>query len=248
MDLNASYARIFIGVRLAQNMLVFILASLYWRRLGLGRLHALMGLAVLGWGMTYSGYGSHLAFDTYFDVIFYLIGGLLILNDRAVWIIPLSALAAFNRETGILIPSMLFVTANELRATFSMDRRKLIIGGIGLLLFLGTTVGIRAYFGGRPFMETYQPGWSLLLHNLKNRYTYFSGFATVTLFPFIALLGWKKWPSILRRLFLLMVPIWLIIHSFSSVMAEVRLFLVPYVLILLPAAILIIQNERLCKK
>jgi hypothetical protein len=200
-------------------------------------------MVVLAWGFTYSGYASNLAFDTYFDVLFYLMAVILILEKRSILILPLSILAALNRETGILIPALLTATVFERPLKIMMRKKAFLIGTASLLLFAATLAGIRIYFGPRSFLEEYVPGLSLLVYNATNLYSYFSIFATFSILPLIALVRFKGWPRILKRYFWLILPLWVVVHIFTSVIAEARLFLVPYVVVLLPAAMLVLQDE-----
>jgi len=237
-----SYGRIFFGLRLFQNFLIFLFFSRYISELKIKRGVILLGLAILAWGFTYSGYGSGLAFDTYFDLIFYLLAGLAILNRRPLQILPISILAALNRETGILIPFLLLVSNFQFPLKQFIKKREFYIGVISLLLFVVILSTIRIAYGPRPFLREYPPGFSLLMFNLTHFYSYFSAIATYSIIPLVALVQFKKWPSILRHFFWVMVPVWILVHAFTSIVAEARLFLVPYVLILLPAALIVSQN------
>jgi len=51
------------------------------------------------------------------------------------------------------------------------------------------------------------------------------------------LLAYRGWPPLLRHYFLAMIPLWLIIHAFLSVVGETRLFLVPQTIVLIPCAL-----------
>ena len=97
----------FVLFRFLQNLLIFCLAALYYRKLGLNHYLTLLGMSILAWGMTHALYDSDLSFNLYTDIAFYLIAGILILKRKYVWTIPLVVLAAFNRETSGLIPFML---------------------------------------------------------------------------------------------------------------------------------------------
>src|SRR5262249_40146241 len=97
----------FILFRIFQNTLIFLLAAFYYQKLGLNTYVMLIGLSLLAWGMTHALYDSDLQFNTYSDIIFYLAAGLIILLDRYAWLIPITGLAALNRETSGLIPFML---------------------------------------------------------------------------------------------------------------------------------------------
>ncbi len=242
----APHALVFVAFRVLQNMAIFTLCGLYWRRLGVSRNAIIIGLMCLAWGMTYAGYRSHLAFDTYSDVVFYLIGGLLVLSRRDFWLVPLTALAALNRETSALLPFLLPAARLEVRSRLHLDRKTTVIWIAGLLIFCIIYVGLRLTLGPRAIMTPYDRtiGLDLLFYNAANLYTYFSLFATFAFFPLLAMVRWKQWPHVLRRFFWVVMPIWVAVHIFASVVAEARLFLVPYVLILLPAALISLGGEE----
>jgi hypothetical protein len=246
LGLEISYLRTFFGLRLFQNLLIFYLFARYLTRLRVNRKLTLIGLALLAWGFTYSGYASQLAFDTYFDILFYLIAVLLVLEYKYIWLIPLSIIAAFNRETGIFIPALLLIYQYKSNLREFIKQREFRISAIGLLLFITIFVTLRMWYGPRDYLKDLSPGISLLKNNITDFYSYFSIFATYTIIPVLALIHYKNWPEMLQRFFWIMVPIWIAVHLFTSVIAEARLFLVPYILILLPAALMTSQfyNSR----
>jgi hypothetical protein len=237
---------VFVVTRLLQNTLMFMAAIGYWRRLGIPRGLVLIGLAVFAWGITYAGYGSHLAFDTYFDVLFYLLAGYAILAHRPIWIIPLTAIAALNRETSALIPALLASTALSQGRPFSIDRRTLTVAAVAGAVFVAAFVAVRLALGPRDPLVAYghRPGLDMLLFNLTNRQTYFSLVATLSYIPLLALLLYREWPTVLRRFFWALVPLWIIVHAFMAVAAEARLFLVPQALIFIPACLLTADEIR----
>jgi hypothetical protein len=67
--------------------------------------------------------------------------------------------------------------------------------------------------------------------------TWVNLFATVSILPGLALFSFHRWPRILQYFFWMLVPAWLIIHILASLLAETRLILVPYALIIVPGAI-----------
>ncbi len=240
-----SYGRIFFAVRMLQNFMVFTVAAVYFRRLSISRLLTALALVVLAWGLTYSGFRSNLAFDTYFDLLFFLLAALGLLHRKPGWIIPISIAAAFNRETGILIPLMVIATNVQLRPRVTIDRSHLAIGILGFGLFSTILIAVRIMLGPRPFLHITVPGWDLLVQNLSSFFSYYYIFAAFSIIPVIAMIRWKWWPQFLRRLFWLVVPIWFVVHSFTSVIAEARVFLVPYVLVLLPVVFIRQPPDRL---
>jgi hypothetical protein len=229
----------FLIVRLFQNFLVFVLAALYFGRLGLNRYATFVGLALLTWGMLHSIPDTDLSFNTYTDLIFYLLAGLCILDKRYVWIVPLTVLAALNRETGGLIPVMLLAATVRLRPKFTAERRAALIAGSALVLFALIYVGLRVIYGPRPLFISYNspPGLPLLLFNIGQPITWMKLFATFGILPLLALVAFRRWPNTLRAFFWALIPLWLVIHLFMSVLAETRLLLVPHTLVIIPGVL-----------
>jgi hypothetical protein len=238
--------RSFAAVRVLQNLLIFITAGVYYRWLGLKRLHTLTALAFLAWGISYSGYGSGLAFSTYFDVLFYLFAAMIILSGRYFWLIPVMVLAAINQETSGLIPFMLAAAALKPPSGQKLNRKALTIAGICLLIYFLEYGLLRLIFGMRELSTPYgeELGFNLVIYNLTSAKTYSFVFATLSIAPLVALFYWKRWPDILKRFFWAIVPVWLGVHLFLGVLAEARLLLVPQVVVFLPAALLAVQKER----
>ena len=234
----------FIAFRFIQNVLIFWLAYLYYRKLNLSPAHALIGMAILAWGITYANYDSDLQFNTYFDMLFYLLAAWLILAKRPWWMIPLMVLAALNRETSGLIPFL----ALALLLPWSADanNRKIILPAVAsLVIFAVIFAGLRLLYPNQPISVPHgqHMGLELLRYNLFRTLTWTQLFATVSIVPALALLAYKKWPAALRVFFWVMVPIWMLIHPFTSVMAETRVFLVPQVLIFIPGALFLLNDS-----
>jgi hypothetical protein len=55
--------------------------------------------------------------------------------------------------------------------------------------------------------------------------------------PILAVLGYPFAPRELRRFAWAILPLWIVIHAYYSVMAETRLFLVPLTVVLIPLAL-----------
>lgn len=232
-------ATAFIACRVSLDTLILLLAYAYYRRLGLTLPAALLGMALLAWGMSYSHFDSDLQFSTFFDILFYLLAGLLILQQRFLWIIPLTALAALNRETSGLIPFLLLVVA-----LFALPRpsrrRTLLIFAAAFGLYLAIFTGLRLAYGAQtpilPYGHT--AGLDLLGYNLLRPVTWSRLVATFSIIPLVALIGWSRWSQPLRLFFWALVPVWLGVHALAAVLAETRLLLVPQALVFIPAALL----------
>lgn len=239
LNLSNYIATAFIIFRFIQDTLIFLLSYIYYRKLYLSIPYSLIGMILLAWGMSYSNYDSDLQFNTYFDVIFYLLAGLSILKERFVWIIPITILAALNRETSGLIPILGIAIA-----VFTLPKgsvRKLLPVFISALLsYAAIFVGLRLFYGPQELIIPYEtyPGLELLGYNLSSTKTWDQLFATLSVIPLIAFVGYRKWPKQLRVFFWVIVPIWIVIHAIGSVMAETRVFLVPQTLVFIPGALL----------
>src|SRR3990172_6193073 len=107
LGIPVSRVAVFIAFRFVQCLLILLAAGIYYRNLGLSLPANLLGLSILGWGMSLSLYNSDLAFSNFFDIAFYLVAASLVMNGRFMWIPPLMIVAAFNRETSLLILPMM---------------------------------------------------------------------------------------------------------------------------------------------
>ena len=232
----------FILFRIAQDALIFWLAFAYYQKLGLSFLQSVMGMVILSWGMSYSHYDSDLQFSTFFDVIFYLLAGLALLNNRVVWIIPISILAALNRETSGLIPFLLLASAV---ACPGQTRKKVLLTFfLSIFAYFLIYLGLRAFYGEQELIIPYghHHGLDLLLYNLFRIITWHNLISTLNFVPLIALAGYRKWPAALKMFFWTVVPVWLLVHSFGAVLAETRLLLVPQALIFIPGALIAVAQ------
>ncbi len=245
LDIPRPVASAFVSFRFLQNILIFWLAYLYYRKLNLSAAYALVGLSLLAWGMTYAYYDSDLQFNTYFDIVFYLLAGLLVLFDKPVWLIPLMLLAALNRETSGLIPFMALVLVIPWKAENKKRKTTVIIAAVSLAIFATIFIGLRLMY---PHQEMSMPyghrmGFDLLRYNLFRAITWSQLFATLSIVPALALLAYKKWPWALRIFFWVVIPVWFLIHPFTSVMAETRVFLVPQALIFIPGVLFLLKAD-----
>lgn len=236
MPLTQPDAVAFVALRVLQNVLLFLLAAAYYRRLGLGRYVVLLGMSLLAWGMSYGFHDGDMQFNTYSDVIFYLLAALMILEARIPWILPIAGFAALNRETSLLIPFMAIADRFVPPARKS-GRKSLLVAAGALALSLAILIALRLAYGPRPPGMTAPIGLDLLKHNVSRPQSWVYLFATLGLLPIMALVSAPAWPRSLRANFWAIVPVWLVVHAFAAVIAETRLFLVPHALVFIPGAL-----------
>ncbi len=231
----------FMMVRSFQNILIFLLAAIYYRRLGLNLIATLLSLSILSWAMSNALWDSGLKFDTYSGIIFYLLAGLLLMDRKYVWTLVLIAFAAANRETSGLIAVMLTGTIVMDRWPNRPTNKELMMAGGAFVIFALVFFGIRLAYGPRELVTAYGitgGGFALFVFNFGRLRTYLQLFNTHSIIPIIALFCMRKWPPVLRTYFWAVVPVWALVHIFFSTLAESRLVLVPLTLVLLPGAML----------
>ena len=235
----------FEAFRVIQNLVIFAALWILLRRFRFDRLAATLGLGLLAWAMTQGLHNSGLAFNTYGDLAFYLIAAVLILDRRYIWIVPLSVLAALNRETSGLIPVMLLAVAAAQGVHTDSGRRALKYGGLALAGYAITIATVRLIVGSAPLYEPFylRPGIDFLSFNLRSGLTWEYLFRTLNVVPIIALAGVRRWPRELKAFALAIVPVWVLAHLFASILAETRLLLVPYAVVFIPGALFALRGS-----
>jgi hypothetical protein len=188
-------------------------------------------------------YDSDLSFNTYSDLIFYLLAALLLIGRHYFEAALIAFFAAINRETSGLIPVMLL-------AAILVQGDSLRTKGVAFLLsacaFAGVFVGLRLLMPGRPpFIPHGQAaGFPLLIYNLTRQATWNNLFSTLGFIPFLALAAYNAWPRLWQVFMLILVPAWFVTHFLLGVAAETRLFLVPQALVFIPG-VLFLMNRLL---
>jgi len=236
----------FVAFRVLQNVVIFGAFWVLLQRFGFGRRSAALGLVLLGVAMTQALYNSGLVANTYTDVAVYLFAAILILDRRYGWIVPLAIVGALNRETSGLIPVMLLAVAVTHGLRTPTGRRALWCGIAALAAYAITTVAVRLIIGSAPLFKPYDlsPGLAYAEYNLRSGLTWEHLARTMNIVPFIAIAGIKSWPRELTAFALAIVPAWIVIHLFASILAESRLLLVPYAVVLVPGALFAITARR----
>ncbi|HMJ71564.1 MAG TPA: hypothetical protein VK508_21865 [Cyclobacteriaceae bacterium] len=234
----------FLGLRFIQNIAIFLLAGVYFRRLGIENPWLrLTGNLIMGFCMAHSTFASDLSINTYFDITFYLIAALLILKGKYFWTIPLMLVAALNRETSALIPAMLIIPAINWKERL-IDRKRFWSGVAAGGIFVVVFFSVRAYYGYREAMgiNDMTNVMEFLIYNLKFKRMYIHLIGTLGFLPIVVMLFLNKLSPTLRMYFWIVVPAWFVIHLCYSAAVESRLFLVPQALIFVPAFLQIVDR------
>jgi hypothetical protein len=238
---------VLVGVRILQNIVLFLVALGFWRRLGLSTYLGLLGLSGLAWAMTQANYNSDLSVNTYTNITLYLLGAWALVAGRPTWIIPLTFVGALNRETIGLLPVMTLAAGITFSPRMRIAPDHLRAGPIALGLYFVVFAGLRLWFGSRGWVlhpDGAVQGPSLFVYNLTFDRTWLHLAGTWGILPIIAIFGHTSWPPVLRTFFWSLVPAWIGIHFVLSAVAETRMMLVPFVILFIPAALWVIQQSR----
>lgn len=247
------YSIVFVLFRFVQHLLIFWLAFKYFSLFAKNRALVLFGVMMIPIFIGNGIMDSDLAFNSYTDVILYLWAGLVIVNNYSGWwIVVITFLGSFNRETSILIPVIYFfakVDWSNFKAipTFLNTNRGLIaVCAASAVLFIVVFASIRIYYGYQPQTQWRVPaGPQMLKLNLLSGVavkTYNEMFGVFAFMPIWCLFIWKQMNRDLKIFFIVLVPIWFGIHWVSVVAYQARLYLVPTFLIFLPAVLEYIEN------
>ncbi|MCU0451661.1 MAG: hypothetical protein MUC97_17755 [Bernardetiaceae bacterium] len=260
---KVNYYVVFVGMRMLQVAVIFYLCYLYYRRLQISLPFIGMGFLYLTFSFGNAVANSDFSFNTYYDVIFYLLAAWLVLKEASpYWLVPLAAVAAFNRETAGLIPALLLWRAVDWASLWPQLKTK--PAGIlrtihwrfvppmllSLVVFGAVVVAVRGYYGPPPANLTgpsfndywFQPGWRMLARNILRPEAQAEVWGVLTFLPLLSLYYLKRTSPFLRFLFVLILAFWLPIHYWQVMVQEARLFLVPLVVIFLPMSLQIAQQ------
>lgn len=226
-------------LRIIQNAAIYLLSYHYYRKLGFKWEVALIGILFMSGSMLNSFFKSGFSFNTYFDVICYLVAGLMIIYRSYALLPLLTAVAALNRETSGLIPFLAGITV-----IFTKDQKSPIFSVLlSMISWAFVFFSLHLLYPGLPMFIPYEspPGISLLMYNI-NPIPYYLLIRFFGFVPFLSLLASRYSSEFLKKFFLVLVPAWFGIHLFASVISETRLFLVPQVVILIPLALAFITK------
>ncbi|RYD77257.1 MAG: hypothetical protein EOP53_13280 [Sphingobacteriales bacterium] len=252
------YMIIFILFRFAEHLLIFFLAWKLWSKFVKNKWLIFFGINFLALSLGNGVTVADLSFNTYMDISLYLLtANIIVYNKNHLLLIPITVLGAFNRETSIMIPALYFISQMDLSKLdlrhFSFKQVKFPAGGIWLVtillyvIFFTIFVSLRVHFGYQPQQVWKVPaGLPMLKLNLASATAvkaYMELLATFAIVPLIVLYKFKSFPYLLKKWFLFLVPVWFLIHFVSVVAYQTRLFMVPFILVMLPMLLWLIENE-----
>jgi hypothetical protein len=252
------YMLIFILFRFFEHLLIFYLAWKLWSYFISNKWLIFLGINLLALALGNAVAVADLSFNTYMDIIFYLAtANIIVYKKNPILLIPITILAALNRETSIMIPALYFISQTDFTkfklnkkfwATIGFPAKQTWLFTILLyVLFFAIFISLRLHFGYKPQQEWKAPaGLPMLKLNLFSAVgakAYLEIISTYGVIPLIILYRFKSFPYLLKKWFLFLVPIWFAVHYISVVAYQTRLFMVPFAMIMLPMLLWLIEHE-----
>ncbi len=258
----------FQAIRFVQCLLLFGLAYVYygqlrieprWRLVGIGLLTGLVSLQLGTLGP------NGFSMDRFFDAIFYLLAGTLVLSNHDRWIPALVAIAIANRETAVFMPTLVLArypltsvlharNTTVVSANASTDaalaqqdsashRRAIVIAAASWAVAAIVYLAIHTYYGAHPRTEDSYFGPQMFLHSLSMPGQTAFFLAAVNILPLLAVLVLKDADPFLQRLFWMIVPLWFAVHIWAARLGEGLMYLAPLALIGVPLALQGLQRR-----
>lgn len=206
--------------------LAFLAMYFYYKRLQVDNVWLALSLAC--YPVIYSHAKSGMAEGYYLEIALYLFGFLAMMSGRWWWILPLSVVGTFNRETIFMLPVIAFI--------YGWGSRKAErICTVSFLLVVAVQVWLRYAIPVDNFTATPNDigqGWRMIVYNLSPYFVlYFLGF--VSFIP----LAFRSWPERMWPVALL-IPVYFIGMLIFGNIVETRMMMLPFVAYLIPAAMI----------
>ena len=252
------YMLIFILFRFVEHLFIFYLSWKLWEYFVKSQWLIFFGINFLAIGLGNAVAAADLSFNTYLDIIFYLLtANIIVYKKNPLWLFVIIPLASFNRETCLMIPALYFISVTDF-TQFSF--RKFNIKDIGFpktivwlqtialyIIYFAIFIGLRYHYGYQPAQRWKVPsGWPMLKLNLFGAVGvkgYFELLGTFGVILLIVIYQFRVFPHLLKKWFLFIVPVWFFVHYISVVAYETRTFIMPMVLTFLPMFLWLIEKE-----
>lgn len=184
------------------------------------------------------------------SMMLFCLGVMFLLQNRLFWFYPAFTLATLSRETSVfLIPALL---SFRWTGWSHLIRRDSVHVFLLLAIWLGIKVWLQTLYGGNPTEA--EGGWGLggtfvlqlepNLRNFLNPIYWPSIFSATGWLWVIVLFGWKSIDAVIRRILIVVTPLYLIGMLLVGRITEARIFgeLIPFFAV---AGAMIVQNTML---
>lgn len=197
---TSGYAiRGFAFARLFLQAAVYALAYVWYRCIGLGWLTSLLGLILLSTSFAFAELIRGWELDKLVEPAVFLLAGVAAWNRRFVMLLGAAALAALNRESAIFIPLVVLAVLAERKGGLGAALKRWPVWACVLICAV-EVVWLRQLVQARPI--------GLFEDLTVEHLVYVTG--GLCLLPLLATVWAPTAPSVLRRLFFLVAPEWVV--------------------------------------
>jgi hypothetical protein len=212
----------FVLARLLVGLALFAAAYVWYRRIGLSPLSSLVGLVLLSTSTAFALLIRGWELDKLIEPALFLTVATLAWKGRWLAVLPLAVLAAANRETGIFMPLVVLAALVYRQGGYRAALRHWALWATLLVCAVGVSWLHRAdVSAATPWLDVN-----------ADRVVYVIGGMCLT--PLFAVAWWRSAPPGVGRLFLLLVPVWVLYVLVTDRLEQGAVLLTPLALLFVP--------------
>lgn len=227
---NLDFVAASISFRIIQNFVIFMLISKFIS-IYVTRDSKYLAMLLFAYITLNSNWNSDLSFNIYTELIVCLSFAILYHEKKILGCYLVVFLGVLNRETSIYLAIFMFSFMNKpVKRDYTFAFKLLFLG-------LATYLSIRMIIGPRAYMryECCSVPLGYLKRNFESQSIFFFS-QTMFALILVIIVCWKSIIPRYKRGIILTIP-WILIHFCATFVEETRLFLVPTILIYLPAVL-----------
>jgi len=250
------YNIVFVTLRVVLHLGIFFMCFQLYRLFIKNDWLIVFGLMFVALSMGNSIFNSDLSFNTYMDVLLYLVAAWVIVTNQNIWwMLPIMIIGALNRETSALILVLFMVAKIPVERVWdvalfkwkSWPVKEIVVSVVAGVAFMAIILTIRDYFGYREAQKWPVP---MGLPNLKWNFasihtirTIFENVGTYSILPIICILGFNKLNMFFQKGLIFIALPWFAVHYWTVVGYESRIFMMPAFLLFVPAALTLLERS-----
>jgi hypothetical protein len=214
------------------DMVLYAAAYAWYRMLGLGWLTSVVGLVVLSTSLAYATQLRGWELDKLIEPALFLLGALAAWKSHWVAVVGLAALAGLNRETGVFFPLVALAGLTQVYGeplSAALRRRPFWACLIVCAVEVGWLRAIGPTPSARPWVDLGLAKLMLITGGL-------------CLMPVLSLAWLGAAPPALRRLYLLLVPAWIVLVLATDTLEQGALLLTLMALVFVPVTLMGVEQ------
>jgi hypothetical protein len=225
--------RALVAAQIVIGICLFASAYIWYRRVGLSFFSSLLGLLILSVCVAFARQVRGWELDKLLEPTLYLVAAIAAWDSRKVLFVTATALAALNRETGVLVPLLPLA----IHSRYSKSRGRLHVWAAAAIAL--AAVGSIRILSTRP---TTGPPATLVGNLSPDQLVYVAG--GLCLMPLLALASLPAASGVLSRLLLVPCAVWIAWILVAERLDQGALLLGPVALVFIPMVLKAIQQAH----